>query len=224
METNTGKQEVVRIIQNLSGKHSPYVIFYDFCKMFSISIANACKMRHDDIWQKREDAYVEVAKKYTKEEMVQFIELKEHLIEAFEEKMGDVLGEIYMESGAGNKSTGQFFTPFHVSEAVAALVVPEVVTEETPYRMHEPSSGSGGMIVAAAKIIRDRDLNYQKCMKVVAQDLDWLAVYMCYIQLSMYGIDAIVVQGDSLCDPYHKGYPEERVFRTPRNAGALIAM
>lgn len=58
--------------------------------------------------------------------------------------------------------------------------------------------------------------------RVVAQDLDWLAVYMTYIQLSLYGIDAIVCQGDTLMQPYKSGYPRRRVLRTPRNAGLLI--
>lgn len=38
------------------------------------------------------------------------------LTDTYEKTTGDVLGEIYMESGCGNKSTGQFFTPFHVSQ------------------------------------------------------------------------------------------------------------
>ena len=64
--------------------------------------------------------------------------------------------------------------------------------------MHEPSTGGGGIIIAAAKVLKDRGLNYQKCLKVVAQDLDWKGVYMTYVQLSLLGIEATVIQGDSL--------------------------
>ena len=45
-----------------------------------------------------------------------------------------------------------------------------------------------------AKTMKRMGLNYQSKMKVVAQDLDWLSVYMTYIQLSLLGINAIVVQ------------------------------
>lgn len=218
------KEDIVKIIQSLSGKQSPYIIFYDFCEMFTISIANACRLIQDDIWQKREDTFIKIASKYSGQEMEQFNEMRECLVAAFDNEMGDILGEIYMESGAGNKSTGQFFTPFHVSEMVSQIVIPETVSETNPYRVHEPCSGSGGMIIALAKRFYLQDMNYQKCMKVIAQDLDWLPIYMTYIQLSMYGINAIVVQGDILTDPYRKGYPEERVFRTPNNMGMLIGM
>jgi hypothetical protein len=79
------------------------------------------------------------------------------------------------------------------------------------------------MIIGAADILQERGVNYQPLMQVVAQDLDWLAVYMCYIQLSVLGIDAIVVQGDSLLYPYQKGVtPETHILRTPKNKGALI--
>ena len=78
------------------------------------------------------------------------------------------------------------------------------------------------MIIAFADILKRKGFNYQKCMKVVAQDLDWKGVYMCYVQLSLLGIDAVVVQGDTLKEPYTDNYPRSRIFRTPRNMGLLI--
>ena len=59
-------------------------------------------------------------------------------------------------------------------------------------------------------------------LNVVCQDLDWTAVYMCYVQLSLLGVKAIVVQGDTLAEPYKKCYPKERVFYTPAKRGLLI--
>lgn len=78
------------------------------------------------------------------------------------------------------------------------------------------------MIIAAACAIRNRGLNYQKCMKVVAQDLDWKGVYMCYLQLSLLGIRAVVVQGDALQEPYEQRYPRNRTMYTPGERGLLI--
>jgi hypothetical protein len=78
------------------------------------------------------------------------------------------------------------------------------------------------MIIAAAAILQRKELNYQNCIKAVAQDLDWIAVYMCYVQLSLLGIDAVVVQGNTLTEPYTDNYPRSRIFRTPRNMGLLI--
>lgn len=216
------KKEVVKLITKLSGKYSPYQIFSDFVTIFALAIVNTSTLHHDKVWQDREQRFLDTINRYTPEEQLRLVEIKEELILAFENEIGDVLGEIYMESGSGNKNTGQFFTPFHLSEATAELSIPEDISEELPFMMNEPSAGAGGMILAVAKVLNERGVNYQKCMKVVAQDLDWTAAYMCYIQLSMYGIDGIVCQGDTLSEPYHSEYPRNRVLRTPRNAGMLI--
>ena len=78
------------------------------------------------------------------------------------------------------------------------------------------------MIIAVAQILMKKGINYQKYMRVVAQDLDWKGVYMCYLQLSLLGINATVVQGDTLSEPYKRGYPLERVLYTPAKWGILI--
>lgn len=80
------------------------------------------------------------------------------------------------------------------------------------------------MIIAVARILKDRGLNPQRCMDVVAQDLDWKGVYMTYVQLSILGIKATVVQGDTLCEPHIdiRRYPPERVLYTPARNGMLL--
>lgn len=45
---------------------------------------------------------------------------------------------------------------------------------------------------------------------------------MTYIQMSLLGVKAIVVQGDTLREPYRKGYDSYRVLRTPAEMGALL--
>lgn len=59
-------------------------------------------------------------------------------------------------------------------------------------------------------------------MKVVAQDLDWKGVYMTYVQLSMLGIDAAVVQGNTLEETFTPDFPPERVLLTPKAKGLLL--
>lgn len=216
------KNEIVKIIKKMDGKYSAYEIFSDWVEMCAIVIQNCCMVIHNQLWQRREDRYIQIANKYTEEEQNNFVHMYDLLLMALGEEMGDILGEIYMESRCGSKAAGQFFTPFSVSMAMAMLSVPKDISEDNPYRMHEPSTGGGGMIIAVAKVLRDRGLNYQKCMEVVAQDLDWKAVHMTYLQLSLLGISATVVQGDTLIEPYANGYPQERVFYTPKKMGLLI--
>lgn len=79
------------------------------------------------------------------------------------------------------------------------------------------------MIIAAAKVLKDRGINPQRVMRVVAQDLDWKSVYMTYMQLSLIGINAIVVQGDTLSESCRVSqYPPERTFKTPMAKGMIL--
>lgn len=129
-----------------------------------------------------------------KGELQLFCEMTGMLWLTFEEEIDDYLGKIYMEGNMGNKQTGQFFTPFNLAELTARLRI----ERGKQVFLNEPASGGGAMILAAAKIMKESGDNYQELMKVVAQDLDWNGVYMTYIQLSMAGIVAKVIQGDTL--------------------------
>nr|DAZ74261.1 MAG TPA: type I restriction-modification system methyltransferase [Caudoviricetes sp.] len=95
-------------------------------------------------------------------------------------------------------------------------MLPKDMNPQKVYSFYEPSTGGGGMIIAAARVLKERGMNPQRCMDVVAQDLDWKAVHMTYLQLSLLGIKATVVQGNSLTEPYTgRGYPPARVLYTP---------
>lgn len=215
-------QEIVKIINELSGKFSGYEVFSDWVKSMALSIANFPNYRKDSIWKKREEEYIAIANKHGTETMLRFSEMYMLLGEALGKEMEDVLGRIYMEAGLGSKQTGQFFTPFHISKMVASMTIPEDVSPTNPYVLHEPSCGGGGMIIALAKAMIEQGINYRKCLKVVAQDLDWKGAYMTFVQISLLGIDGIVVQGDTLAEPFKPGYPEERVLYTPVRKGLLV--
>lgn len=216
------EKHILKQIGRMSGKFNTYTIFNDWITMLGLSIANACTAIHGKIYNEREEWYMSVKNKYTSEEFDAFAEMTAYLVESLEEEMTDVLGGVFMLSGAGNDRLGQFFTPFHLSELNAKIALDKMDLTEEKLKINEPSSGGGGMIIAVAKVLREMGIDYQKKMEVVAQDLDWNGVFMSYVQFSLLGIDAIVVQGDTLMEPYVKGYPEDRVLRTPRNRGALI--
>lgn len=215
------KKEIINRINKIAGKYSPYEVFADWVRCSALAISNAVTALHGEIWNEREKMYMDTAGRYTKEEAKIFAEMLGLLALALEKNMEDVLGKIYMASGMGNKASGQFFTPYHLSELCAQLALPEP-NKDGIYTVNEPSCGGGGMIIATASALKDRGINYQGKMDVVAQDLDWKGVYMCYLQLSLLGIKAICVQGDTLTEPYRPGYPSNRLLYTPAKMGVLI--
>ena len=216
------KKEIIKKINSMSGSQSPYNIFCDWIELMALSLANSLCIIHNQTWHEREKKYIQIAEKYSKDDMHNFVNMFAWLTKSFEERTSDILGEIYMESGCGNKNTGQFFTPYNISLMVAESSIPKAYDGSYPLTVNEPSCGGGGMIIAFAESLKKKGFNYQQCMRVIAQDLDWKGVYMCYVQLSLLGIDAVVVQGNTLTEPCIDNYPRSRIFRTPRNMGLLI--
>lgn len=207
------KKEIIKKINNMSGSQSVYNIFADWIKMLALAISNTMEF-YEKIYDKRENEYKGIAAKYTDKELNEFTVLNVLLTQAFEERFEDVLGYIYMNLQVSNKNLGQFFTPYHLCRVMAEMSYPERIKEGYYIEVSEPSCGAGANIIALAEALKSKDINYQETMKVTCQDLDWNAIYMCYVQMSLYGIAATVVQGDTLLNPYVGGY-NEHVFITP---------
>lgn len=111
---------------------------------------------------------------------------------------GDHLGEIYMEIEAGNKSAGQYFTPYYVSKMMTMITLGEKPDENKIFTLNEPCCGSGGMVVAAADIWNEQGFNYANNALVVANDIDRNCVLMSYLQISFTGLPAVILHQDTL--------------------------
>ena len=222
------KKEIIKIINSMSGKYSGYEIFTDWIRCLALAIENGTHLIRNKDWLDREQLYLDTMRRYGPQEHERFGELSARLMEALEDGPDDVLGKVYMEAGMGSKIAGQFFTPFHLSEmcaqaALGGMMEKYKAGEMRRIRINEPSCGGGAMIIAAAKVLRDNGINYQQAMDVVAQDLDWKGVYMCYVQLSLLGISAICVQGNTLTEPYDpRRTPRSHILTTPKKAGMLL--
>ena len=62
-------------------------------------------------------------------------------------------------------------------------------------------------------------------MELIDQIMSQISDYVTdpmYVQCNIIGIDAIVVQGDTLKEPYTSNYPKSRILRTMNNMGGLM--
>ena len=64
--------------------------------------------------------------------------------------------------------------------------------------INEPCCGAGSLIIGAINAMREIKLNPSKQMIVVANDIDERCCLMCYIQLSLYGVPAVITQQNTL--------------------------
>lgn len=201
MTYEQAKKEFVKLINSISGAYAPTQVFADFVEMAAISISNACD--HSKKWEEREKKYMDLIGKYKPEQQQAFPKLLALVVQALKHRMGDFLGETYMEMNAGNSKAGQFFTPYSVSRVCAEVVfdknvVMKTIEEKGYVGINEPSAGGGGMIIAGLEVLKEMGVNYQTQAYVIAQDIDYRCSYMCYIMLSLLGVPAVVSIGNTL--------------------------
>ena len=203
------KEQIIKKINELSGKYSTYEVFADWVKLQALSISQS-------VWylKKREEQYLDLSKKYSSKELKIMSDMSGMLTLAFEEGMSDVLGSIYMSREMGSNKLGQFFTPYHICQMMAKMQDINELKEQGFIKVVEPSTGAGGNIIAYCEHVKDSGYNYQTQVKVTAQDLDYKAVYMSYVQFALLGISAAVVQGDTL-NKIWDGKLGDNVFITP---------
>lgn len=194
---------LVKLITKLSYRHSSWKVFSDFVEISAISISNSVDWIHKD---SREKKYFEIIGQYEKQELELLAQMFAELVMALEAEVSvrgptDILGSLYHELELHNKWTGQFFTPVHVSEAMGMMVAPdkkELIEKKGFIRVAEPCVGSGSMIIGFANALKSNKIDYTSKMVVTATDIDEKCVHMAYIQLSLYGIPAIVIHGNSI--------------------------
>jgi hypothetical protein len=195
------RKELLRMIQQLGAKYSTWNVFEDFLAMSSISFSNAVDWAHRE---EREAQYMEIVGRYEKAELDLFPQMLAYLVEEMEryaEDPTDVLGAIFHELELHNKYKGQFFTPQNVSDMMGAMTISEddkSIAENGYINLCEPCAGSGAMILGFAKAMKKYGHDFNRQLVVSATDVDLKCVYMTYLQLSLYGIPAVVIHGNSL--------------------------
>ncbi len=192
------KAEFIKTIQGSARYHDNYTKFRDFCFMAAVSIKNTLQYS-----QKDEEQYLQTINRYESKDLFIFSKLLAITAEALTEKYQDFLGTVFHELQLHSKYHGQFFTPYHVSKACALMVINEdlirkTIEEKGFFSLNEPTCGAGGMVIAACETLREKNINYQKYLYVVAQDIAEMPFYMTYIQLSLIGCPAEVLLGNTL--------------------------
>lgn len=200
---NEAQKNIVRLIEGLSGRYSRWDIWQDFIIMSAISIANTMGGPYQE---SREKMYQERAAKYSEKELRAFPNmLYEVVAEMDRDPDQDFLGELFMALGLGNEWKGQFFTPYDVCRAMASMTIGndfEARIEKDGWvSVNDPACGAGALLIAFANECRRLEVNYQTSVLFVAQDVDFLAGCMCYIQLSLMGCPGYIVVDNTLTNP-----------------------
>jgi hypothetical protein len=190
--------EFIKIIRSLSHRHAAHRVFADFCACAAIAISNAVDLGQREA---REARYLDIIGAYRADEVQSFAKMLALVTESLERGFHDCLGELFMALELSNHWTGQFFTPYHVASMMARMTcldAPRIIEQHGFVSACEPASGAGAMVIALAEAFQDQQINFQRCLHVVATDVDVTAAHMTYIQLSLYHVPAFVQHGNTL--------------------------
>ncbi len=197
---NDPHRAFIKLIHQNSLHHRVHTVFADFCEISALSISNALDRQQYDVREKR---YLEIVAAYNRDELNRFAQMLACVVEALEGGMHDCLGQLFMSLDLGSHWRGQFFSPYSVAQLMGKMVMGQVTDADIAaaggfITLNEPAAGAGAMVIAAAHALHDAGVNYQRCLHVTAQDIDRTAVHMCFLQLALLHVPAIVVLGNSL--------------------------
>jgi len=183
----------VKTFNRIAVSKSEETVFNDFLDI-SICCLSAGKYEED---------YLSIVKRYKKEEVEIFCELFAHMVLIMDNNgtgLTDCLGEFYQRHLSRGKH-GQFFTPEHVSDFMAAI---NISKEDRNKTIYDPCCGSGRMLLSAAKISRHNFF--------FAADIDARCAKMAAINFCLNGLLGEVAWMDSLCMTHWGGYSIQYMY------------
>lgn len=197
-----GQKEFQKVISELSYTKSSWQVWSDFMSLAAISLSNILDI--SELREKREQQYLSIIGNYSKEEAERFSELLAIIVAELEANPEqDFLGGMFMALELGNHWKGQFFTPYSVCRAMSEIAIgsAEAEVKRKGYvGVNDPACGAGATLIATRNALEQKHIGTNETL-FVAQDIDYTAALMCYIQLSLLGCAGYVVIGDSLVNP-----------------------
>lgn len=190
------------IFEKLCYSRYAWEVWADFVLLFAVTISNAVDRPQAP---GREERYLQTISKYQPREQALFPQLAAETVMALEQNPGqDFLGGLYMGMGLGSHWKGQFFTPYTLCRAMAAMTLGDAGAQIDALGwvpISDPACGAGATLIAAVDELQKQGVNYQDQALFIGQDLDPVAAAMCYIQLSLLGCPGYICVGNTLTAP-----------------------
>ncbi|EPR0422803.1 N-6 DNA methylase [Enterobacter hormaechei] len=196
MGIEDARRQFVSVFRDTARNLRRWEVFSDFITLAASELDMASIRTPENIERSRE-----ICAKYGESDISNMHELFGLMICALEAKFHDFLGAIFMELELGDDRNGQYFTPYNVQSLLARLLMPdfdETIRREGFVTVSDPASGAAGMIVAYAELLLEAGYNPSEQMFGSCIDIDPIAADMAFIQLSLLGIPAEVVTGNTL--------------------------
>lgn len=201
---NPRHYEFAKALMDDSYSSNRYDVFRDFLEVAFITFSQAVyKLRTGTIDAKREERYLQIMRSH-KGYAKTFPRALGILVDGLERQEHDFLGDVFGAIGANDKTyKGQCFTPYSLCKAMAEMTFGDITKEswvkEGRGRLtfSEPACGGGAMVLACHRALLDRGFTPYD-YHATAVDVDSKCYHMTYIQLTLCGVPAHVVHGNTL--------------------------
>ena len=199
-------EDIIKRITASVYRFDKHQLISDVFECVAITISNMVDLIAKE---EREKRYLQVIKKYQKEEQTLIAEIFSMIFALLSSvvydngRFYDNLGELFMRCNQGSSSAGQYFTPFQVSAMMARMIIGDEILEKAQndgiLTLNDSCCGGGGMMMAALDVLKNKyHINYTRNCFILCSDIDLRCVHMTYLQLALAGVPAIVKHQNSL--------------------------
>ena len=199
--------ELEKKIKSMSN-HSIRAVFEDFVSIMAIIGQKASVLYFFDEAEanKLEQEYLNIARKYSKEELVIIAEMYALFLSAVQQNYDkgvyrDVLGSIYERMGfCDGRYKSQFFTPEHIAVLMAKMTLGDVILPDDKefISINDCCCGGGRNLLKAAECIREKGIDVSRRVLFVGMDIDPIMAKITFVQLNHYACPAVIQCGDAL--------------------------
>lgn len=184
-------RDLVKQLGKIGERRNPLDAFRSFVHLSACAVAAGT----------RETEYLDEIGRWDREAANEFAEAFAMLVAGMtEEPYRDLMGPVYMELGSRSTQSwnGEFYTPQEVCDLMARMNFQGVtIPPDRPIEIAEPACGAGAMMLSVAKAVKDAGYSPLN-MRATCVDVSRLACDMCYVNLTLWGIPATVIHGNTL--------------------------
>lgn len=203
-------KDLIDLSKLTNGRISDRTVFIDFVALCAMAISCAVDCVHADA---RRKGIAEILTRYQPKEHSQLFTGFRDLTDAVktdieQQRWEDRLGNAFQKLGMSGKD-GIDFTPPDLTRLMARITMGATPTlpPEGYFTVTDPTCGSGITLLAAAEQLADAGYNPCQHLVMQAADLNRTCAHMAYVNLSLYGIPAVVIHGNTLTmEEYSRWY------------------
>lgn len=202
--TNITENDIKDILDELhaitNAGNSHYRVFSDWIDLMLVSL-----QRDDDAHQQLVSPYVKGDQPGSKEAITHYADAFGLLQARTDQFNHDVLGEVYETFGMQSDRLGQHFTPHNLSDFLAETTMSKDanIEEDRPPRVADPACGSGRLLVSCAKHVSPDAFFH-------GIDKDELCAKMTVLNLCLFNMNGLILQGDALTREYTHAWETTR--------------